>query len=214
LVLFIRINCFVSLDLNILITIFYIINRLLPSTDGLDNDHWEKFKLAMNGWGKLQWVISERSKKADFLDLTISLKHGKILTRTFQKSMNLYLYIPPISAHPTSCFKGLIVGNFLRFRKQNDDKNFCTLIRNFANHLLARGHHQSHQKLLPTRSSNNRQKSATKNSTTSNNTNRRRKLTSSSYHRHPLPIPTLEMPSRRHTARNAESNLQHHPQRL
>ena len=117
-----------------------VIGIWIPSTDGLDNDHWEKFKLAMNGWGKLQWVISERSKKADFLDLTISLKHGKILTRTFQKSMNLYLYIPPISAHPTSCFKGLIVGNFLRFRKQNDDKNFCTLIRNFANHLLARGH--------------------------------------------------------------------------
>jgi hypothetical protein len=112
----------------------------IPSTDGTDDDHWEKFKLAMNGWGKLKWVISERSKKADFLDLTISLEKGKILTRTFQKSMNLYLYIPPISAHPTSCFKGLIVGNFLRFRKQNKDDNFCTLIGNFAKHLLARGH--------------------------------------------------------------------------
>jgi len=54
--------------------------------------------------------------------------------------MNLYLYIPPISAHPTSCFKGLIVGNFLRFRKQNENKNFCTLIYNFAKHLLERGH--------------------------------------------------------------------------
>jgi hypothetical protein len=32
----------------------------IPSTDGMDDDHWEKFKLAMNGWGKLQWVISER----------------------------------------------------------------------------------------------------------------------------------------------------------
>ena len=112
----------------------------IPSTDGMDDDHWEKFKLAMNGWGKLQWVISERSKKADFLDLTISLEKGKILTRTFQKSMNLYLYIPPISAHPTSCFKGLIVGNFLRFRKQNNDHDFCTLLGNFIQHLLARGH--------------------------------------------------------------------------
>ena len=54
--------------------------------------------------------------------------------------MNLYLYIPPISAHPTSCFKGLIVGNFLRFRKQNNDENFCQLLANFAKHLLARGH--------------------------------------------------------------------------
>jgi hypothetical protein len=54
--------------------------------------------------------------------------------------MNLYLYIPPISAHQTSCFKGLIVGNFLRFQKQNNNENFCSLIESFAKHLLARGH--------------------------------------------------------------------------
>jgi hypothetical protein len=111
-----------------------------PSTDGMDEQHWEQFHLAMNSWGKLKWVISDRSKKADFLDLTISIEKGKILTPTFQKSMNLYLYIPPTSAHPTSCFKGLIVGNFLRFRKQNNDENFCSLIASFAKHLLARGH--------------------------------------------------------------------------
>ena len=69
-----------------------------------------------------------------------SIEQGKLSTRTFQKAMNLYLYIPPISAHPTSCFKGLIVGNFLRFRKQNNDENFCQLLANFAKHLLARGH--------------------------------------------------------------------------
>ena len=94
----------------------------------------------MNGWGKLKWIISERSQEVNFLDLTISLKQGKLLTRTYQKSMNLYLYIPPISAHPTSCFKGLIVGNYLRFRKQNNDSDFCKLLGNFIQHLLARGH--------------------------------------------------------------------------
>ena len=122
--------------------LFYkrFIDDVIGIWDGSDNETWEQFQQAMNSWGKLKWVISERSKKADFLDLTISIEHGKILTRTFQKSMNLYLYIPPISAHPTSCFKGLIVGNFLRFRKQNNDENFCTLIANFAKHLLARGH--------------------------------------------------------------------------
>jgi hypothetical protein len=54
--------------------------------------------------------------------------------------MNLYLYIPPTSAHPTSCIKGLIVGNFIRFRNQNNDENFCQLIENFAKHLYERGH--------------------------------------------------------------------------
>ena len=94
----------------------------------------------MKSWGKLRWVISDRSTSANFLDLTLTIEHGKIISHTFQKSMNLYLYIPPISAHPTSCFKGLIVGNFLQFRKQNENTNFCTLIYNFAKHLLTRGH--------------------------------------------------------------------------
>ena len=111
-----------------------------PSTDGLDSQTWEEFKTSMNEWGKLRWVISERSTSANFLDLTLTITNGKIISRTFQKSMNLYLYIPPVSAHPTSCFKGLIVGNFLRFRKQNENTNFCALICNFARHLLARGH--------------------------------------------------------------------------
>ena len=103
-------------------------------------EHWEEFNQAMNSWGKLKWVISARSKKIDFLDLTISIEQGKLSARTFQKAMSLYLYIPLISAHPTSCFKGLIVGNFLCFRKQHNDENFCQLLANLAKHLLAQGH--------------------------------------------------------------------------
>ena len=94
----------------------------------------------MNQWGKLQWIVSDKKNSVNFLELTLTIKNGRIVTNTYQKAMNLHLYIPPISAHPTSCFKGLIVGNFLRFRKQNDDKNFSILIENFAHHLLARGH--------------------------------------------------------------------------
>ena len=105
-----------------------------------DEAEWKAFQDTMNTWGKLRWIVSERSTTVDFLDLTLSLENGHITTKTFQKPMNLYLYIPPTSAHPTSCYKGLIVGNFLRFRKQNNDKDFCNLLGNFAEHLLARGH--------------------------------------------------------------------------
>jgi hypothetical protein len=112
----------------------------IPHDNGLDDLAWSEFKNTMNEWGKLRWIVSDRTTSVDFLDLNLTINNGRILTRTFQKSMNLYLYIPPISAHPTSCFKGLIVGNFLRFRKQNNDENFCILLRNFAHHLLARGH--------------------------------------------------------------------------
>ena len=55
--------------------------------------------------------------------------------------MTLYLYIPSLLAHPdSSCLKGLIVGNFLRFQKQNTPANIQTLRKNFAVHLHARGH--------------------------------------------------------------------------
>ena len=63
--------------------------------------------------------------------------HDELHWSNFQKTMNEWGKLRWI---PTSCFKGLIVGNFLRFRKQNTDENFSTLIKNFANHLLARGH--------------------------------------------------------------------------
>jgi hypothetical protein len=36
--------------------------------------------------------------------------------------MNLYTHIPPLSAHPLSCFKGLITGELLCYWNQNSDK--------------------------------------------------------------------------------------------
>jgi hypothetical protein len=110
-----------------------------PSTTN-DDEEWKAFQKEMNSFGQLQWVVSQREKTANFLDLTITLQSGKFTTSTFQKPMNLYLYIPSISAHPESCFKGLIVGNFLRFYKQNTPANFKQLLQNFALHLHQRGH--------------------------------------------------------------------------
>jgi hypothetical protein len=45
--------------------------------------------------------------KKTFLAFNIQKKGSSIVTSTFQKSMNLYLYTP-LSSHPSSCFKGLI----------------------------------------------------------------------------------------------------------
>ena len=111
----------------------------IPTTTN-DEAEWKAFQQAMNQFGKLRWVVSTRETTANFLDLTITLQHGKFITSTFQKPMNLHLYIPSLSAHPESCLKGLVVGNFLRFQKQNTPENFQTLLQNFAIHLHARGH--------------------------------------------------------------------------
>jgi hypothetical protein len=40
----------------------------------------------------------------------------------YQKPMHLYTYIPPLSAHPKSCFKGSIIGKLLRYWHQNTDE--------------------------------------------------------------------------------------------
>eukprot|EP00957_Ditylum_brightwellii_P176354 13428588-Ditylum_brightwellii.AAC.1 len=51
-------------------------------------------------WIGLEWEVIEINTSADFMDLTMSIKNGKIQTKLFEKSLNLYLYIPPHLAHP------------------------------------------------------------------------------------------------------------------
>jgi hypothetical protein len=93
-----------------------------PPTNQLTK--WTNFKNTINQWGRLEWLTEEPSKQTNFLDLTIHLQQSKITTSTYQKELNLYLYIPPLSAHPSSCFKGLINGEIFRYWTQNSPDNF------------------------------------------------------------------------------------------
>jgi hypothetical protein len=72
------------------------------------NDSWDSFKTQLNGFGSLQWNVEDLTTSTTFLDLTIQIIDHKIHTSTFQNDLNLYLKIPPTSAHPTSCIKGLL----------------------------------------------------------------------------------------------------------
>jgi len=71
---------------------------------------WIDFKNKLNSWGTLKWSIEEPSTHTTFLDLNIDIKGPSVIFSTFQKPLNLYLYLPPLSAHPSSCLKGLITG--------------------------------------------------------------------------------------------------------
>ena len=101
---------------------------------------WSKFKADLNKWDKLEWSIEEPSKETHFLDLNISIRESAINFSTYQKPLNLYLYIPPSSAHPTSCLKGLIKGELQRYWLQNNPKDFEELVTKFIERLHARGH--------------------------------------------------------------------------
>jgi hypothetical protein len=101
---------------------------------------WKNFENTLNEWGSLEWVIEQPSNKTVFLDLNIELINSKIQTSTFQKSLNLYLYLPPRSAHPPSCLKGLIAGEMRRYWLQNNQTGFISILEKFIIRLTERGH--------------------------------------------------------------------------
>ena len=96
------------------------------------------FKSELNNWGKLEWVIEEPSLKTVFLDLNITIHNSNIKTSTYQKEMNIYLYIPLLSSHPPSCFKGLIHGELQRYFTQNNKDDFIDITTKFIKRLLER----------------------------------------------------------------------------
>ena len=101
---------------------------------------WDRFQERLNNWGNLQWKCEVPSRKTTFLDLELELHNSSVVTKTFQKEMNLYLYIPPLSAHPPSCLKGLITGELRRYWLQNNKTDFQRILIKFIERLTERGH--------------------------------------------------------------------------
>jgi hypothetical protein len=105
---------------------------------------WNNFITLLNSWGNLEWVANTPSTTTHFLDLNVTLKNSKIVTSTYQKPLNLYLYLPPSSAHPASCLKGLIKGELYRYWLQNQPTDFQELVTQFLIRLCNRGHTIEH----------------------------------------------------------------------
>ncbi len=80
---------------------------------------WDDFASSLNSFGLLCWDIDELSSSIDYLDLTITIHNHRIITRTYQKAMNLYQYLPPHSAHSPSTLKGMINSLMRMYFKQN-----------------------------------------------------------------------------------------------
>jgi len=100
------------------------------------------FKHEINGElrGQLTWEIEKPTTTIDFLDLTLTINNGRVTSKTYQKSMNLYLYIPPMSAHPRNCIRGTIYGLINRYYAQNTyRKDYVHFVRRLYTHLLERG---------------------------------------------------------------------------
>lgn len=122
-------------------------NNTINSTN-IPDTSWNTFKQQINKFGSLKWNIESLTESTTFLDLSINITGNKLITTTYQKPLNLYLYIPPLSAHPSSCLKGLITGEIYRYWSQNSNtEDFINITTNFILRLTQRGHQID--KLIP-----------------------------------------------------------------
>jgi hypothetical protein len=115
-------------------------------TDALN---WNNFQDVLQ-YGNLTWIVSERQISVVFLDLRLTLdtQTSSISTCLYEKPLNLYLYLPPHSAHPPGVLRGLVTGNVIRIcRLTSRWEDSETAIRTFYRRLTRRGY--SPETLLP-----------------------------------------------------------------
>lgn len=103
---------------------------------------WWRFQCEFGYYGKLTWEYSTHKTSVNFLDLEISLQEdGTIKTSLFEKALNLYLYLPPHSAHASGMLRGLISGMILRIKRLTSDlTEILPCLKSFYNRLIQRGY--------------------------------------------------------------------------
>ena len=110
----------------------------------VDEANWKEFKAACN-CGSLDWTFSKRGKKVVFMDMTLEIVRGHIITSLYAKPNALHLYIPPHSCHSPGVIIGHIFGQILRIYQ------LCTLesvqedeLHLFFGRLLDRGYESNY----------------------------------------------------------------------
>ncbi|KAL7479187.1 hypothetical protein ACHAW6_004930 [Cyclotella cf. meneghiniana] len=73
---------------------------------------WDLFKNEQQ-WHWLQWTFETPSLSVNFMNLIISVVNRCLETTLYEKPQNLYLYLPPHSAHHKGIKTGLIFGQIL-----------------------------------------------------------------------------------------------------
>lgn len=109
------------------------------------NPHaWECFFTCLNNWDVLKWTCNTgRTSQLEFLDLTFSIteQNNHLHFTTFQKAMNLYLYLPPMPTHPPNMLCGLVFGHLQTWWLQSTNhKDYLTMASLLTQWLIDRGY--------------------------------------------------------------------------
>lgn len=103
---------------------------------------WIEFKADTDSFGLLKWDFEDDlSTSVNFLDLTVSIgPSGEILTKTYQKKINLYQYLPPHSAHNPNVMKGVVYSLLRQYKRQNSlPSDYIKQAKLLFQRLVARG---------------------------------------------------------------------------
>ena len=126
-----------------------ILGIWVPTDPSTDDTTWFQFKLRTNEYHNLRWDFTERAPTAIFMDLSLTIRDDRVTTTLYSKALNLYLYIPPRSAHPPGVLSGLVSGNILRiYTLCSDPLDIRNRLQDFWNRLASRGYPQSQIKPL------------------------------------------------------------------
>ena len=108
--------------------------------DRTDLPEWTRLANTMP-YHDLKWDVNPLSTSVDFLDLTISIHNHLISTTLFEKALNLYLFIPPHSAHPPGVLTGIVYGHLIRLHTLcSDPVDIHRKTQDFYKRLLIRGY--------------------------------------------------------------------------
>ena len=89
-------------------------------------NYWKSLHIKQDYYG-LEWIFKERSNTVNYMAMTISICKDWVVTSFYEKTMNLYLYILPHSAHILGMLTGLVSGDILCIHSICSDKEDINL---------------------------------------------------------------------------------------
>ena len=102
---------------------------------------FNRYLTLLTKFSGLKFTFDEHDEEAVMLDLVVFWRDTRYLTRTYQKELNLHLYVPASSSHPPGILKGIVYGRVLKFWKQNSLwKDFADMCQKLFFDLQARGY--------------------------------------------------------------------------